>query len=318
MVAQLETLTRPGTGVDYRSNTRHRNIGFALAFVGVMLTVVTLIANVVAANNLDTDPVSAATTLAWSFGITTLGFGTIKFAIGVILIGILIRLWLRIDSVKAALPRLKADATPAPLTSGKITTASGPARASATAPEPLPIHKMARTVWAPMLVMGAMAVVGGAVLSLFWSANVGTGDPATVQSLSAWTQGLQFLGEGMLLAGIGFLLGSILASLRDGGGEVQEALGLTVKTLNMPTTAKVFVVLMMLGLMVSIAQFVLYLVATGADSAQSFAAWLAWLGPLRELGLGLILAGIVMALVTIGNVLGFQFTRLREIIATGR
>jgi hypothetical protein len=118
-----------------------------------------------------------------------------------------------------------------------------------------------------------------------------------------------------LLAGISFLLGTILAALREGGGEVQASLGITVKTLRMPVTAKVFVALMALGVMVAMAQFVLYLVvAAGVDNP---AAWFAWLGPVRELGLGLILAGIVMALVTIGNVLSFQFHRIREIVLTG-
>jgi hypothetical protein len=43
-----------------------------------------------------------------------------------------------------------------------------------------------------------------------------------------------------------------------------------------------------------------------------------WLGPAREAGLGIILSGIVLALVTIGNVLGFQFSRIKDIIASGR
>lgn len=318
MTTRIATLTRPAPGADRRARTRHRTIGFSLAVVGLVLAAVTLIANVVAGNELADDVASAATTLAWSFGLTTLGFGTLKLGIAVILIGILVRLWLRVESVKTALPQLRPQATDATVVTGGLQTAHGPAVGSATAPGPLPIHRMARTMWAPMLAMGVMALVAGTVVSFVWSANVTDGAADTVRSLSAWTQGLQFLGEGMLLAGISFLLGSILASLREGGGTVQESLGITVKTLKMPATAKVFVALMMLGLMVSIAQFVLYLVAAGAGSAQSFAAWSAWLGPFRELGLGLLLAGIVMALVTIGNVLGFQFDRIKEIIATGR
>ena len=118
-----------------------------------------------------------------------------------------------------------------------------------------------------------------------------------------------------MLAGISFLLGTILSSLREGGGAVQESLGLTVKTLKMPVTAKAFVGLMMLGMMLAVLQFVLYLVvAAGVDNPT---AWFAWLGPLREFALGALLAGIVLALVTIGNVLGFQFDRIKEIVATG-
>ena len=53
------------------------------------------------------------------------------------------------------------------------------------------------------------------------------------------------------------------------------------------------------------------------DGVDDPAPWFAWLGPLRELSLGLILSGIVLALVAIGDVLGFQFGRIKEIITTG-
>ena len=111
-----------------------------------------------------------------------------------------------------------------------------------------------------------------------------------------------------------FLLGSILSALRNGGGEVQESLGLTVQTLKMPASAKLFITVMVMGVMVSMAQFVLYIVAANADQP---AAWFAWLGPLREVGLGLLLLSIVLGLYTIGTVLGFQFNRIREIVTEG-
>jgi hypothetical protein len=87
-----------------------------------------------------------------------------------------------------------------------------------------------------------------------------------------------------------------------------------VYTPKMPGTAKAFVVLMMLGLMASIVQFIGYVsVAGNSDVAAAFA----WLGPLREVGLGLILAGVALALVAIGNVLAFQFYRIQELIRSG-
>ncbi len=308
MTTRFASLTVPSAGADWRGETPHRRIGFGLAVVGLTLAVITLIANLVAAG----DVAGSLSTQRWSFGLTTLAFGTIKIGIAVILAGILIRLWHRVESVKLSLARLGEGKGGAPPVSqpAVIKTAFGAATVTAAAPGPLPIHRMARTMWFPMLAMGAMALVGGTVVALAWSGN------ETDVTLGAWTQGLQFLGEAMLLSGIAFLLGSILASLREGGGQVQEAPGLSVTTLKMPTTAKAFVGLMMLGLMLGVLQFVLYLiVAGGVDNA---AAWFAWLGPLRELSLGLILAGIVMALVTIGNVLGFQFGRIRQIIATGQ
>ena len=279
-----------------------------------MLAVVTLFANISAAN--EADPASAAQTLAWSFGLTTTAFATIKFAIAIILVGILIRLWVRVESVKVALRDLKPEGD-GQIRNGNIDTTYGAATASADIPKPLPIHRMARTLWGPMIAMGIMLVLAGLGTSFVWAANVGTRTGAGAQ---AWTAGLQFLGEGFLLSGISFLLGTILASLREGGGQVQQALCLSVKTLKMPATAKVFIMLMMVGLMLAMLQFVLYLVVVYGEpdrSLQSYVAWLAWLGPLRELSLGLLLAGVVMALVTIGNVLGFQFDRIKEIIRTG-
>jgi len=309
MTTRFDALTRPKT-LDEGAQSKHRSIGFGLAFIGLMLVTVALIANIAAANS----NTETGATFAWTFGLTTLGFGTLKLGIGVVLVGILIRLWLRVTSVKDACAALKPDAdVPAPR--GTVQTEFGDSTETATTPDPLPIHRMARTMWFPMLAMGFMIVMAGFFVSLIWAGGI---DDGTQQAAQAWTQGLQFLGEGMLLAGISFLLGSILAALREGGGIVQESLGLPVRTLVMPKTAKLFVGFMALGLMVSMIQFVLYIVAAGVASPQSYAAWLAWLGPFREVGLGLLLAGIVLALVTIGNVLSFQFDRIRQIVTTGK
>ena len=305
MTSRLNALIRPGAGEDFHSKSKQRGPGFVLAFAGLVLAVVTLIANIAAANG---DAANAPEVLAWSFGLTTTAFAAIKFAIALILIGILGRLALRVQSVKESLPNLRAEGD-GTIQTGPITTRLGKATASATVPGPLPIHRMAKRLWAPMLAMGAMTVVIGLILSFVWA-----GDPGDT-GLQAWTQGLQFLGEGFLLAGIAFLLGTILAGLREGGGRLQEALGITVKTPTMSATAKAFVGLMMFGVMLAVLQFILYLVVAGGVDTP--AAWFAWLGPLRELSLGLILSGIVLALVTIGNVLGFQFGRIKEIITTG-
>lgn len=307
MTTRFSTLTRPATGADWSQHTSHRKVGFGLALIGLMLAAVTLIANLTVAGDIGSD--SALSTLRWSFGLTTLAFGTIKIGIAVVLVGILVRLWHRVDSVSAALPTLKAEGDGG-IQTGAIKTAFGPANVGVTTPNPLPIHRMAHTMWAPMLAMGTMALAAGTLVSFAWAGN------ETDVALSAWTQGLQFLGEALLLSGIAFLLGSILRALREGGGSVQESLGLGVVTLRMPVTAKIFVALMAAGLMLGILQFILYVTAAGG--VDQAAAWFAWLGPLRELSLGLLLAGIVMALVTIGNVLAFQFNRISQIIATGK
>lgn len=311
------TLTRPRPNADHRSRSGHRRLGLILGVIGVGLATITLLANLAAAG--DGDAASRAATLAWSFGLTTTALATLKFGIAVILVGILVRLWLRVDSVEAALPALKADTDPAVVTAtiaqGDAVTAYGRTTVTSDEPGPLFIHRMAQALWAPMLAMGAMAVVIGLIVSLAWSGAAASGSPAT--AAAAWTQGLQFLGEAMLLGGISFLLGSILAGLRAGGGQVQARLGVPVMTLGMPLTAKLFVGLMMAGMMVSIAQFVVYLWVATQAGAVTVAANFAWLGPFRELGLGLLLSGIVLALATIAQVLGFQFWRIRRIIETG-
>ncbi len=316
----LEVISRPGVNYDYRAKSKFRTVGFTIAVLGMMLAMVTLVANLVAGGQV-ADPGQAtesAAILAWSFGLTTTAFATLKVAIAVVLMGIVLRLWLRVDAVKAAVSRLKpvvngSDEPPV----GDYNSDFGPATETTDAPGLLPIHKMAKVMWAPMLVMGVMAVLVGLVLSFVQSASVSS-DPELAVSLSAWTQGTQFLGEGFLLAGISFLLGTILAGLRQGGGEVQQALGVNVRVLKMPGTAKAFVAFMAAGLMVAVIQFVLYIVVATSVETSDVASWFAWLGPVREFGLGLLLLGIVLALVTIGQALSFQFQRITQIIHTGR
>lgn len=311
MTTRFDALTRPKAGDDPGATPRTRVFGYVLAALGVMLVVIAAIANGAAANS----ATETGATFAWTFGLTTLGFGTIKLGIGFVLVAILVRIWHRAAAVGDACARLRPEGIEPPKPRGTVPTEFGECTETERAPGLLPIHRMARTMWFPMLAMGYMLVMVGFVLSLVWAGKVTDG---TQQAAQAWTQGVQFLGEGMLLSGISFLLGSILAALRESGGSIQESLGLPVRILKMPRTAKLFVGFMALGLMVSMIQAVLYAVAAGVGNPQSFAAWSAWLGPFREVGLGLLLAGIVLALVTIGNVLAFQFSRVREIIATGK
>jgi hypothetical protein len=308
MTVLAELVRRPPPDADPTRKLRIRNVAIAVGLTGLTAVAVALVVNVLVATG-----DAGADNLLWTFGVSVAGFGTLKLAIALVLTGIVVRLWMRVDAVKAALPELKADAGPREAVSyGDIDTPFGRATLTEKAPGLLPPQAMARIMWKPMLLMGPMLVAAGLVLSLV---NTGADDPDTRQALSAWTQGTQFLGEAMLLAAISFLLGTILAGLREGGGEVQESLGLAVKTLRMPASAKAFLALMAMGLMLGVAQLVLYGIAAYVDDP---ATWFAWLGPLRELSLGILLSGIVLALFTIGTVLGFQHWRIRQIIETGR
>lgn len=313
MAVAVNKLVTPASD-DYRTVADHSKVAVGIGVVGVVLAMIVTIISLTAANDVGTGGENAGQLLAIGFGLQTLALVTLKVGIAVALIGILVRLWLRIESVKVSLAVLRPAEHGSGPTLGDIDTEYGPATVTKTPPAPLPIHRMARTMWFPMLVMGPMLVAAGFVTSIVWSNNIGT---ETGLGAAGWTQGLQFLGEGLVLAGISFLLGSILASLREGGGEVQQALGLSITTLKMPAMAKAFVALMVAGLMVSMAQFGLYLYTLTFETLAEVTPWWAWLGPFRELGLALLLSGIVLALVAIANVLGFQFARIRSIVATG-
>ena len=248
-----------------------------------------------------------------SFGIAVAGLGTAKTGIAFVLWGILRRIWSRIASAKAALPDLIPAESHGAVRYGIARTRWGRTTVTKEAPEPLFIHRMARALWAPMLLMGAMALYAGLALAVLQFQHTGS-HPELARSLGAWVQGVQFLGEGLLLSSISFFLGAI----RSGGGDVQHSLDVPVKTLQMPWTAKLFVGLMMGGLIIELAQFVLYARVASMSDAGTILVWSSWLGPFREFGLGVLLSGIVLALATIANALDFQFARIRELIETGR
>ncbi len=305
MTYAADARLRPTAGADYSAASKWRSRGISLAMLGLVITTIAFFGNLAAVGQSGADQGS---TLAWTFGVTTTGFALTKTAIAVVLWGIILKLWLRADSIKAVLPGLVGTPGADSTSLGDIDTPYGEVTVASETPGPLPIHKMAKKMFRPMIAMGLMAVMVGLIVSF-----VAAADAPNTAAL-AWMQGLQFLGEGMLLSGIAFLLGTILWAIRTAGGEVQEALGVKIYTPKMPGTAKAFVALMMLGLMISIAQFIGYIVVAGSsDPASAFA----WLGPFREVGLGLILAGIALALVTIGNVLGFQFWRIQNLIKNG-
>lgn len=312
MARTLGLAARPAAGANPRTQTSHAKIGIVAAIIGLMVVAITAIGNFVIAG---ASPVLASQ-LAWPFGLGTTGLGVMKIGIAAALIGIIVRLWYRVDSVKQALTAIVGDAARRQARPTTISTDAGPAEVSANPPKPLLIHRMARVLWLPMLAMGAMALVIGLIVGL--AASGQAADSAAFRELSAWAQGTLFLGEGLLLSGISLLLGTILAGLREGGGGVQAALGAPVKTLTMPASAKAFFALMAAGMMAAVGQFIGYAVVANqyAGNAAVFATNTAWLGPLREVALGVLLSGIVLALYTISRVLGFQFTRIRELITT--
>ncbi len=318
MAVSTGTMLRPSATADYRARSSQRSVGLLLVLGGVAVAMVAFISSLVQAGS-DATATEIATQAAWTFGVATAALGLLKSGIALILWGIVRKIWVRVESLKEALPKLVPQKTePTEVREGPITTPYGRGRITRGVPPSLLIHRIAYVLWAPMLVMGAMGVGVGLVLSFFEASAANTGDTSTFQTLHALVPGIQFLGEGLLLSGIAFLLGSILGSLRQGGSEVQESLGAGVKALSMPLSAKLFVGLMMVGMMIEMVQFGLYVYVSTLDNVATINAYHAWLGPLREAGLGILLSSIVLALGTIGNILGFQFYRIRELITTGR
>jgi hypothetical protein len=318
MTTTTRVLVNPtdGSGSVPSTTLRQRGIGLSLVALGGAM--------VAFAGSLSAAQITAeggpATDVAaiglWTFGLTTAAFGTAKFGIAATLLAIVRRISARADSIKFALPQLKvATGQASPI--GEYESPDGAVVVTDGAPTPLLIHRFAGIMWLPMLAMAAMALYGGFVLSLVASGNVAT-DPQLAASQRAWVQGLQFLGEGLVLSGVSFLLARILGTLRASGGEVQTSVGIRVHTLRMPASAKAFVVLMMVGLMVEIAQLVGYAYVAGLSDAGEIAVASTFLGPLREFGLGLLLSGIVLALATIARALDFQSTRLVSIITRGQ
>ena len=155
----------------------------------------------------------------------------------------------------------------------------------------------------------------------------------------AWIPGFKFLGLGMMLGGITFLLATILGNLRVQGGRVQQSLGVPVVLPKPPATAKMFPMLMMIGMMVLMVAFGVSIwlatiaadywnhsIATELNTAQAGSELLrqlglinvvkAWLEPLKFIGMAVLFSGI--ALVTIVTVLQAQTKRLAEVVSAAR
>ena len=92
-------------------------------------------------------------------------------------------------------------------------------------------------MWIPFLAMGFMIVVAAFVVGLANSGIAADYFTASKEAREAAVRGsdlatdrafrlpaFKFLGLGMILSGVTFLLATILGALRVGGGRVQEAL----------------------------------------------------------------------------------------------
>ena len=219
------------------------------------------------------------------------------------------------------------------------------------------MQSMASKMWVPFIAMGFMIVVVAFIVGLVNSATAAEYftvsktvreaaergselalQNAFIESTKVWLPTFKFLGLGMLLGGVTFLLATILGALRVGGGRVQEALGVDVKIISPPLTAKLFPMVMMMGTMVLIASLIIgvvlgtltydywnHSIASELNPAQGSSLLLAnlatintvklWLEPFKFVGMALLLSGIGLALATIVRVLRWQANRLWEVLS---
>ena len=222
------------------------------------------------------------------------------------------------------------------------------------------MQRMASKMWAPWIVMGLMIVAIAFIIGIVVSTTASDyfANPKEVREVAsagstivqqkgfmevtkAWLPGFKFLGLGMMLGGITFLLATILGNLRVQGGRVQQTLGVPVVFPEPPMTAKVFPMLMMMGMMLLMVNLVLDIwiatiaadywnhsianelnpAAAGSESLRQLglmSAAKAWLEPFKFVGMAVLFSGIALALVTIVTVLQSQTTRIVDIVNTAK
>jgi len=112
MTATLDRIVRPD--VNYSVETGHRKIGLGIGLVALMIGMVVAGLGIYAASLVGSagDEGTLARVLAIAFGLNTTALVMLKAAIAVILVGILVRIWIRVESVKTSLAVLKPRSRP--------------------------------------------------------------------------------------------------------------------------------------------------------------------------------------------------------------
>jgi hypothetical protein len=187
------------------------------------------------------------------------------------------------------------------------------------APDKILPQKAGTKLWKPMFVMALMGFAVGMILAIVRSNLISSGDdPLQVAALGQYIPAAMFFGFASVFAAISFAIAKILGEFRVGGGSVQEAVGGDVKTLKMPSTAKAFIILVAMAMMIIFAAVVLHVVAgvnIGAGSWSEVQAeqWTIWLEAARRFGTILYLFAIMLGLVTIAKVIRYQTFRIRQV-----
>ncbi len=183
-------------------------------------------------------------------------------------------------------------------------------------------QRAGRLLWAPMLAMSLMAFPLAIALAGVRAGTIAQGgDEALVAALGQFGTAAMFTGFAAVFAAVTFAIARILGTLRQGGGAVQESAGRTVQSLRMPATAKAFIGLMAMAMMLLVGAVIAHAAVGAAILGGNAAAlataetWSITLEAVRRVGVVLYLVSIVLGLATIAEVLRFQAIRLRELPA---
>lgn len=182
-------------------------------------------------------------------------------------------------------------------------------------------QRAGRTLWAPAFAMSLMGFAAGMILAIVKATAIADGDAVLAASLNNYGTASMFFGFMMVFTGISFAIARILGEFRVGGGRTQEAVGSGVKTLEMPATARAFIGLMAMAMMILMAAVVGHVVVGVQINAEALSLvdaerWGIWLEAARRFAVQLYLFSIALGLATIIYVVRFQSIRIREIAKT--
>lgn len=182
-------------------------------------------------------------------------------------------------------------------------------------------QRAGRTLWAPAFAMSLIGFIAGMTIAIVKAVAIADGDAVLAASLNNYGIAAMFFGFTMVFTGISFAIARILGEFRVGGGRIQEAAGSDVKTLKMPATAKAFVGLMAMAMMILMAAVIAHVVVgvqinAGDLSLVDAEQWDLWLEAARRFAVQLYLFAIALGLGTIIYVIRFQSIRIREIART--
>ncbi len=179
-------------------------------------------------------------------------------------------------------------------------------------------QRAGRTLWAPAFAMSLIGFAAGMILAIVKATAIADGDAVLAASLNNYGIAAMFFGFTMVFTGISFAIARILGEFRVGGGRTQEAAGSDVKTLKMPATAKAFIGLMAMAMMILMAAVIGHIVVGVQINAETLSLvdaeqWDLWLETARRFAVQLYLFAIALGLATIIYVIRFQSIRIREI-----